>query len=249
MRFLQDLFHKPSASDLYADFIKTTKDRLSNYSSADPIRSFLYDNEVHKNINKISTKDSEIYWKSRFLGGILYAVWAIQRKTFWEHAREESEAINSGNWGVIDTASVFKRVLNMKDAQLQQEVLVEGVGVAAIAIVHDADVDLKVAQDLERGHDGYPVRPPLPAKENKDEMFRITTLRVRLFWQTVLPVPLYPLLYSLSSLRPAPHSSVRHKTDGRPERSEKHSCVAEFCSRCQEDHCKCTPCRLTAPEK
>jgi len=28
----------------------------------------------------------------------------------------------------------------------------------------------------------------------------------------------------------------------------KHSCVAEFCSRCQEDHCKCTPCRPTTPE-
>lgn len=27
----------------------------------------------------------------------------------------------------------------------------------------------------------------------------------------------------------------------------KHTCVAEFCSKCHEDHCRCMPCRLTTP--
>ncbi len=255
MKWLRELFGgtysiggsqiKPAiaeSSDLYANFIETTKERLSNYSSADPLKVFLYDNELQKNVNKISIKDSEIYWKSRFLGGLLNAVWAIQWRTQLERDREEAI---SRNWGEIKTVSVFKRVLYMEDPQLQQEVLEKGVGVATIAIENDPEVDLKVAQDLGRGPTGYPGRPPLPAKENKDEMFRITTLRVRLFWQTILPIPVYPLLYKLTS---APHSSVTHKTEGRPEQSERHSCVAEFCSRCQEDHCKCTPCRITTSE-
>lgn len=195
MSFLQKLLHKRSDDDLYAELIDKTKTRLANYRASAPLAydAILYDNDLLKSVNSISKKAPDIYWKARFLSGLLFAAWAIQRKAHWEHARLESEAMVSGGWRAVDDVSVFEKVLHMKDPQLQREVLLEGAGIAAMAVRHDADVDLKVARDLGRA-DNYPERPSLPAEGDENEMFLATTRRVRLFWQTVLPIPVYPLL-------------------------------------------------------
>lgn len=195
MPFLHKLLHKRSDDDLYAELIDKTKTRLANYRASAPLAydAILYDSELLKSVNSISKKAPDVYWKSRFLSGLLFAAWAIQRKAYWEQARLESEAMASGGRIAIDDVAVFERVLHMKDAQLQREVLLEGAGIAAMAVRHDADVDLKVARDLGRA-DNYPERLPLPAEGDENEMFRAMSWRVRLFWQTVLPIPVYPLL-------------------------------------------------------
>jgi hypothetical protein len=222
MKLFDRLLHRRSALDLYMELIETSKTRLGNYRAEAPFAydAMLCDSKMIEKLSDISKKDPEIYWRSRFLGGMLSAAWSIQRKASWEQARIESVAAASGELRMVDPAAVLATVLHVKDEQLQREVLLEGAGIAAIAVRHDADVDLKVARDLGRA-DAYPDRPPMPAVPNEDETFRVTSMRVRLFWQTVLPLPLYPLLDIATRPAPRPGAPVEPEKSRGPRSSDR----------------------------
>lgn len=195
MQLLDKWFHRPSPLDCYNEVIEATKITLGNYRAEAPYAfdAILCSSEIVKKLNRISKKNLELYRKSLFLGGVLCAAWSIQRKAFWEEGRLESQRWASGESRMLDPAVVLETVLWAKDAQLQREVLLEGVGRAIVALRQDADVDLKVARDLGRS-DGYPDPPAMPAAASEDEIFRVASMRVRIFWETVLPLPVYPLL-------------------------------------------------------